>query len=46
MGKSFNKVLYNRRSIRKYTPQEVSQKQIQAVIDAGCIAPSSKNKQP
>lgn len=35
-----------RRSIRKYKPQMVSRGQIEAVVNAARLAPSSKNRQP
>lgn len=39
-------VLYSRRSIRKYTGQEVSRETLEMIIDAGRVAPSAKNRQP
>lgn len=36
----------NRRSIRKYTSQEVTQEQIQLLIEAARLAPSGSNMQP
>lgn len=36
----------NRRSIRKYQEKALSREEIEAVIDAGILAPSSKNRQP
>lgn len=36
----------NRRSIRKYQDRSLSKEQIEAVLDAGILAPSSKNRQP
>lgn len=38
--------IINRRSIRKFKPQAVSKEQITAIIEAGILAPSSKNRQP
>lgn len=38
--------LYNRRSIRKYSLQEVSSDQLNEIIKAGMYAPSAVNKQP
>ena len=35
-----------RRSIRKYKPQMVSREQVEAVVNAARLAPSSKNRQP
>lgn len=36
----------NRRSIRKYQDKALTREEIEAVIDAGILAPSSKNRQP
>lgn len=36
----------NRRSIRKFKPQAVSREQLAAIIEAGILAPSAKNRQP
>ncbi len=41
-----DKVIYNRRSIRKYLDKQVSKKLIEQIIDAGRVAPSAKNRQP
>ena len=38
--------IYNRRSIRKYKPDEVSIDILNKILDAGRVAPSGKNKQP
>jgi len=38
--------IQNRRSIRKYKSTPISQKTIALVLRAGCLAPSSKNRQP
>ncbi|MDE6600792.1 MAG: nitroreductase [Lachnospiraceae bacterium] len=38
--------IYNRRSIRKFTDQPISQKDITDIIQSGIKAPSSKNRQP
>ena len=38
--------LFNRRSIRKYTNEKVSDEQIEKIIEAGMYAPSAVNKQP
>ncbi len=35
-----------RRSIRKFKPQAVSREQLTAIIEAGILAPSSKDRQP
>jgi nitroreductase len=39
-------VLFNRRSIRKYTGGTVSNEQLEKIIEAGMYAPSAVNKQP
>lgn len=38
--------IFNRRSIRKYTPQHVSNDYIEILLKAGMFAPSAVNKQP
>lgn len=38
--------IVNRRSIRAYLPKLVSRADIEAVLRAGALAPSSKNRQP
>lgn len=38
--------IVNRRSIRKYKPDNVPQPVIEEIIKAGMLAPSSKNRQP
>lgn len=38
--------LFNRRSIRKYTRQEIDKESIIKIIEAGMYAPSAANKQP
>lgn len=38
--------IYERRSIRKYKPDSVSDDLIQEILDAGMMAPSGVNKQP
>lgn len=40
------KALTNRRSIRKFKQRPVSKEQLTAIIEAGILAPSSKNRQP
>lgn len=40
------KAIYNRRSIRKYTQKEVPKEIIEQILQAGILAPSSKNRQP
>ena len=38
--------IVNRRSIRAYLPAPVSREDIETVLQAGALAPSSKNRQP
>lgn len=38
--------IYKRRSIRKYTDQEVADSDIESIISAGMAAPSAGNQQP
>lgn len=38
--------LHTRRSIRKYTNQPVAEEDLQAILEAGMIAPSAGNSQP
>lgn len=38
--------IVNRRSIRAYLPAPVSRADVEAVLQAGALAPSSKNRQP
>lgn len=40
------KAIENRRSIRKYKPDEVPREAIEEILQAGILAPSSKNRQP
>jgi nitroreductase len=40
------KVIYSRRAIRKYKDKLVEKEKIEAIIDAGRMAPSAINKQP
>jgi len=42
----FLDVLLSRRSIRKYTDKEISEKIVNTIIKAGNSAPSAKNKRP
>ncbi len=39
-------ILFNRRSIRKYTDQPVEKEKIEMILRAGMAAPSAHNKQP
>ncbi len=38
--------IVNRRSIRAYTPAPVSRAELEIILQAGALAPSSKNRQP
>jgi len=38
--------IYNRRSIRKYKNQPVSDEQIRSLLEAAMMAPSARNRQP
>ena len=40
-----HEILKNRRSIRKYKPQQVSDAQLDAILEAGLYAPSGMNTQ-
>lgn len=44
MNEALN-VLYTRRSIRRYRPEQISREELEAVIKAGMCAPSGKNGQ-
>jgi len=41
-----NEAIANRRSIRKYTSEPVSESQVEAVLEAARLAPSGNNTQP
>ena len=41
-----NLAIKNRRSIRRYQEKAVSKAMIQEILQAGILAPSSKNRQP
>ncbi len=43
---NFDDVLLNRRSIRKYLDEDISDLDIKKIIDAGVLAPSAHNRQP
>lgn len=45
-GDRINFPIENRRSIRKYKKQDVPKEIIEKIIEAGRLAPSSKNRQP
>jgi nitroreductase len=40
------KAIFNRRSIRQYTPEQVPDEQIETILKAAMFAPSAVNKQP
>ncbi|MGI6006477.1 MAG: nitroreductase family protein [Ruminococcus sp.] len=41
-----NEIIKKRRSIRKYKRKTVSEEMVREIIEAGMLAPSSKNRQP
>ncbi|OJU53782.1 MAG: NAD(P)H nitroreductase [Bacteroidales bacterium 45-6] len=43
---SFKELTEKRRSIRKYTEQAIAPEDVQLLLQAGLIAPTSKNKKP
>lgn len=43
---NFDEVIASRRSIRKYLNKDISDKDINAIINAGIMAPSAHNRQP
>lgn len=45
MSELLNTIL-NRRSVRKYTGEEIPEEKLQAVLEAGLLAPTSMNKKP
>ncbi len=42
----FNEVINNRRSARVFNGENVSNKQIEEILQSACSAPSAKNRQP
>ncbi len=42
----FNEVINNRRSARLFTDENISNKQIEKILESGCVAPSARNRQP
>jgi nitroreductase len=38
--------LYDRRSIRSYKPEQISESDLKVIIDAGIVSPSARNLQP
>jgi nitroreductase len=45
-GMELFEAIFNRRSIRKYTPKSIPDETIEKIIEAGMYAPSAVNKQP
>ncbi|MCD6341405.1 MAG: nitroreductase family protein, partial [Thaumarchaeota archaeon] len=45
-GSELLKVIYRRRSIRKYRREPVPENVLNAVLEAGRLAPSARNMQP
>ena len=43
---TFHDLLVRRRSIRKYTDREISADDVQLLLEAALMAPSSKNCRP
>ena len=41
-----SEIMFNRRSIRKYTDKEISEEDIKSILKAGLLAPSSRNLHP
>lgn len=44
--KDFNHLILNRRSIRRYTAQELPAEDVKLILEAGLLAPTSKNSHP
>ena len=44
--KSFHDLLFNRRSIRKYTDEEIAADDVKTILQAALVSPSSKGKMP
>lgn len=40
------KTLLNRRSVRSYSPEQIKEEDLQAILEAGQFAPSAMNEQP
>ena len=38
-------VIANRRSIRKYKPEQITDKELQQIMEAAILAPSARNQQ-
>ena len=39
-------VMKNRRSIRKYTDEDIPEEKLEKIIQAGLLAPTSRNRKP
>ena len=39
-------ILLKRRSVRKYTDEKISKEKLQAIVNAGLLSPSSRNRKP
>ncbi len=44
--KNVQEIILTRRSIRKYTPESITQEQIENLLQAAMYAPSARNEQP
>lgn len=44
--KNFHELMFNRRSIRKYTDQEIAADDVKTILQAALVSPSSKGKMP
>ena len=42
----FHELLMRRRSIRKYTEDEISAEDVKLILEAALVAPTSKNSRP
>ncbi len=43
MTKDFHEMLFERRSIRKFTSQDIAPQLVETIVEAGLLAPTSKN---
>ena len=43
---NFDEIVYNRRSARSFSNDDVSKDQLEKILQSGCTAPSAKNRQP
>ena len=39
-------IIMDRRSIRKFTPEKVTEQQVEQLLQAAVMAPSAQNRQP